>query len=30
MADFLDMADLGEAIGGLLRDIAEALQGTTE
>jgi hypothetical protein len=30
MADFLDMADLGESIGDLLRGIAEAIVGTAE
>ena len=30
MADFLDMADLGESVGDLLRGIAEALGGTAE
>ena len=30
MEEFLDMADLGESLGDLLRGIAEAIQGTTE
>jgi hypothetical protein len=30
MADFLDMADLGESVGDLLRGIAEAIGGTAE
>ena len=30
MTEFLDMADLGESIGDLLRGIAEAITGTVE
>ena len=30
MEEFLDMAELGESIGDLLRGIAEAIQGTEE